>query len=89
MACRVWAVFLLLMPSIARSQSAGDSGSVSLSVNTSRPLAEMLDKVQHLYLNPISFEEAPYESSVDLKSIPVKQDDGSTISGDRRSLISA
>jgi len=39
----------------------------------------MLDKVQHLYLNPISFEEAPYESSVDLKSIPVKQDDGSTI----------
>ena len=37
----------------------------------------MLDKVQHLYLSPISFEEVPYESSVDLKSISIKQDDGS------------
>jgi hypothetical protein len=29
------------------------------------------------YAKPINFEEAPYESSVDLKSIPVRQDDGS------------
>jgi hypothetical protein len=38
----------------------------------------MLDKVQHLYLMPISFEEVPYQSSVDLKSLAVKQIDGST-----------
>jgi hypothetical protein len=61
-----------------RGQGGGDSGIASLSVHSSRPLAEMLDKVQHLYLLPISFEEVPYQSSDDLKSLAVKQIDGST-----------
>jgi len=39
----------------------------------------MLDKVQHLYVVPISFEEAPYESAVDLKSIPILQSNGTTV----------
>ncbi len=50
----------------------------SLSVSSGRPLAEMLDKIQHLYVVPVNFEEAPYESPLDLKTVPVAQDNGST-----------
>lgn len=55
----------------------GNGGSTIVSVNDSgRPLAEILDAVQQKYLVPVTFEEAPFESDVDLRAFPVKQLDG-------------
>ncbi len=65
---------LLAIPLIAQGQST--STSTTLTVNSGRPLAEMIDKVQHLYMKPVDFEEAPYRSSLDLNSISIRQDDG-------------
>jgi hypothetical protein len=55
----------------------GSDGSTIVSVNSGRPLAEVLDAVQQKFLVPITFEEAPFESDADLKAIPIKQLDGS------------
>jgi hypothetical protein len=66
-------VSLLAIPLIAQGQST--SAGTTLSVNSGRPLAEMIDKVQHLYIKPVDFEEALYQSSLDPNSIPIRQDD--------------
>jgi len=48
----------------------------TITVNTNRPLAEVLATVQQQLLSPICYEEAPYESSADLKNITIMQDGG-------------
>src|SRR5665213_1448167 len=77
----VYPGLLFLLPAMqqaAIAQSTGTAANGSLSVTSGRPLADMLDKVQHLFVLPVDFEEAPYESPLDLKTIPVVQSDGST-----------
>jgi hypothetical protein len=59
------------------TMTSGSGNSTIASVNTSRPLAEILDAIQQKYLVPITFEEAPFESNTDLKAFPIKQLDGS------------
>ena len=65
----------------ARGQTAASSeasaGLTKISVHDERPLAEALDQLQQKFLTPIVFEEAPFESDNDLRTIPVKQTDGS------------
>lgn len=46
---------------------------ITITVNTGRPLAEVLSRVQQELQSPIDYEEAPYESAVDLKSISILQ----------------
>jgi hypothetical protein len=67
---------LLLAPSAGHAQIAS-TGSTTLTVKSGRPLADMLDKLQQVYVVPIDFEEVPYESVADLKTLSVTQGDGS------------
>jgi hypothetical protein len=77
----VYLVSLFLLPAMqhtAIAQNAGMAADGSLSVTSGRPLADMVNKVQQLYVLPIDFEEAPYESPLDLKTVRVVQPDRST-----------
>ena len=67
---------LLLAPSVGHAQIA-NTESTTLSVRSGRPLADMLDKLQQVYVVPIDFEEVAYESVTDLKTLSVRQSDGS------------
>jgi hypothetical protein len=49
----------------------------AVSVNSSRPLAEVLEALQQKYLVPMTFEEAPFESEVELRAVPIRQLNGS------------
>ena len=53
------------------SQNAAKS--ITITVNTGRPLAEVLEHVQQHFLSPITFEEAPYESQQDLSKVTILQ----------------
>lgn len=75
----VSAIWMLVVTSITGAQSGSPDGTVPLHVHTGRPLAEMIDKIQHLYVKPVNFEEVPYESSGDLISRSVRQEDGSAV----------
>jgi hypothetical protein len=59
------------------TMTPGSDGSTIVSVNSGRPLAEVLDTVLQKYLVPITFEEAPFDSDADLRATPVTQLDGS------------
>ena len=44
------------------------NGPTTLSVNSARPLADMLARIQQLYKVPVNFEEAPYADPTELKA---------------------
>ncbi len=68
----------LLMVCSSRGQSSQQSISpVTITVNSGRPLAEVLERVEQHFLSPINYEEAPYESPADLKTITVSQNGAS------------
>jgi hypothetical protein len=74
----VIAVTVVLMQSRAVAQSvAGIAQPFRLSVNSHRPLADMLDKIQVLYKTPINFEEAPYQYSGDIEFRTISTKSGS------------
>ena len=61
-------VIVVMMQGRAFAQStAGIARPFTLNVNSHRPLADMLDKIQVLYKTPINFEEAPYQYSGDIE----------------------
>jgi hypothetical protein len=75
--CLCVTILSLIKPPACSAQSGETAKSQALSVKSGRPLADMLEKVERLYTVPINFEEGPYESAADLKSIPLVQADGS------------
>jgi hypothetical protein len=73
--------FVVILPMLCQGQTAtvtaGSADSTTYSVRSGRPLAEILFAVEHKYLVPVTFEEAPFESDSDLQATPIKQTDGS------------
>jgi len=57
----------------------------TIRADSGRPLAAVLDGVQRLFLSPVTFEEAPYESTEDLVQIPVVTGGGLKIERSLRS----
>lgn len=71
-------IILLLFPNLAPCQQ-GLPQTIVLKAKSPSPLADIVDQIEHLYAQPVNFEEEPYQNSKDLKPTPVKQEDGSTI----------
>lgn len=65
-------VGIVLAPSATLAQTAPVSP-ITLASQNARGLADVLTRVQHLFLAPITFEEVPYENAAELKSIVVVQ----------------
>ena len=56
----------------------------TIRVDTGRPLAGVLEGVERVFLSPVTFEEAPYESAEDLVQIPVATGAGQKIESSLR-----
>ncbi len=64
----------------ASGQNAPVPGEPStLTVHTGRPLAEMLNRVQALFLTPVNYEEVPHESISYLKSTTITKRSGAQV----------
>ena len=51
----------------------------TITVHTGRPLAEMLDRVQAMFLTPINYEEVPHESGTYLIATTIKKSSGARV----------
>jgi hypothetical protein len=58
-----------LGPSAASAQNT--TGSTTMTAPNVRSLADILSRVQQMFLTPITFEEVPYQSAAELRSITV------------------
>jgi hypothetical protein len=62
------ALCALVSPSAQAQIAAPGSGPTTINAEAGRPLARVLDRVQHLFLSPIAFEEAPFATNPELGS---------------------
>jgi hypothetical protein len=79
------AALCALVSSSAKAQiAAPGSGPTTINANVDavRPLARVLDRVQHLFLSPIAFEEAPFATNPELGS------PAAAVSGDPTPVLS-
>ena len=58
-----------VLPHAAMGQTPSEPATIT--AGAGRPLANVLDQLQHLFLQPICYEEAPFESPADVKSAAV------------------
>jgi hypothetical protein len=71
----VCTIVLALIPSAATAQGVpGSSAPITLASQNERGLANILNRVQHLFLSPITFEEVPYENAGELRRITLIRD---------------
>ncbi len=81
-------VAALLIPAQIRCQSVPEiSGQpATIRVHSGRPLADTLDGVQKVFISPVAYEEAPYESASDLRQIPIVTGAGLRVESSRPSV---
>jgi hypothetical protein len=73
--CNISAAFAVVLGFFAVSATmTGQQASTPTSIvaGAGRPLANVLDQIQHQFLQPISYEEVPFENPTDLGSVAVK-----------------
>ena len=77
------ALYALVSPSAKAQIAAPGSGPTTINVEAGLPpLSRVLDRVQHLFLSPIAFEEAPFATNPELGS------PAAAVSGDPTPVLS-